>query len=95
MLVSSSFASSLTPMGWCWAIFSSAFSILAPLWLVLTVMHQARILSHIESYYHSVINGKDEAKSYGRNRTFLLEESAPHPVVPPELPIEPRTLPLR
>lgn len=36
-----------------------------------------------------------EAKSYGRNRTFLLEESAPHPVVPPELPIEPRTLPLR
>ena len=35
-----------------------------------------------------------EAKSYGRNRTFLWEASAPTPVLPPELNIEPRLMEL-
>lgn len=35
-----------------------------------------------------------EAKSYGRNRTFLWEDRAPTPVVPPELNIEPRMVEL-
>lgn len=35
-----------------------------------------------------------EAKSYGRNRTFLWEDKAPTPVMPPKLAIEERTVKL-
>ncbi len=35
-----------------------------------------------------------EAKSYGRNRTFLWEGNAPTPVLPPKLAIETRTMEL-
>ena len=33
-----------------------------------------------------------EAKGYGRNRTFLHDGKFPAPVVPPVLPVETRTL---
>ena len=33
----------------------------------------------------------EEAKRYGRNRTFLCEEDCPNPVVPPAMTIEEQT----
>jgi diguanylate cyclase len=35
-----------------------------------------------------------EAKSYGRNRTFLCEDECPTPVVPPEMVIDPQEVTL-
>jgi diguanylate cyclase (GGDEF)-like protein len=34
----------------------------------------------------------EEAKSYGRNRTFLCEEDCPSPVVPPTVDVEERLI---